>query len=234
MEVIDEIIIETHNLTTIHNLCDDARENHKMIGIVSPAGYGKTTALISYARKHNDCVIMVKALKSANARLFYSSIYNENDDENYNPGLPLYFSLRKAAQRLIGESKNMLLIIDEAGKFTPTMLEYLHEFRDLTKGNTGIVLSGVEYFRDNLENWNLRKKNGMPEVYSRINAWQELAPPTYDEIIAIIRAYDISDKGLEKSCRSVSDYRQLTNIIKNYKVKQSRQLNLSSISRGKQ
>lgn len=214
IEVIDPIVIRTNNFDSIFSSCDDARENQKVIAISSPTGYGKTTALVSYKKMYGDNILLVKAFKSQNASLFYSSIFNGNVDENYKPTLHKYFAIRKAAS-IFDNNRKMLLIIDEAGKFTAPMLEYLHEFRDLTKGNTGIILAGVG-FREKIENWNENGKTGIPEFYGRINAWVKLDPPTEEEIINIIHEYKVYDNKFEKECLNVENFRVLTNKIKNY------------------
>jgi hypothetical protein len=153
-----------------------------------------------------------------NARLFYSSFSNLIADESYNPSLPLYFCLKKAANVFLEDSPNKLLIIDEAGKFLPAMLEYLHEFREMTRETTGIILGGVEYFQTNLMMWNIKNKLGMPEVYSRISAWQTLNKPQYNEVVALIQAYSIKDSSFERSNKGVENFRILQNRINLYKT----------------
>ena len=60
METIDSLIIETDNLKTIYNICDDALENHKIIAIISPPGFGKTTALVTYSYTKKDNAVIEK------------------------------------------------------------------------------------------------------------------------------------------------------------------------------
>ena len=109
-----------------------------------------------------------------------------------------------------------MLIIDEAGKFSPRMLEYLHELRDLTTDTTGIILAGPEYFEEHLINWKDKKVTGIPEVYSRITTWVKLRPPTSNEKIELIRAYNIHDNDFEKFIKYSLDFRDVKNKITNY------------------
>jgi type II secretory pathway predicted ATPase ExeA len=215
METIDSIIIEIDNLKTIFNICDDALENHKIIAIISKPGLGKTTALVTYSYTKKDNVVIVQVGKSVKPRVFFSSIYNEIGDENYDPGIPLYFIIRKAAS-IFNQGKNMLLIIDEVGKFSPTMIEYLHEFRNLTRGNTGIILSGPPSFKNSMVKWNASDKSGMPEFYSRISSWQYLELPTLKEISAILKEYKIFDPKFEKENSTVKSFRELKINIDEY------------------
>jgi len=209
-------ILETDNFVTVFNCCKDALVNKKMMAIIGAPGFGKTTAIESFQRRFHDNAVIIKAQKSMTAKIFFSSILNSLGDENYSPSMPLYFCIRKAASYFNNETYNKLLIVDEAGKFKPPMLEYMHEFRDLTKDSTGIILTGVEYFRNNMNNWVEQNITGIPEIFSRINSWQQLKPPTTREIFAIIQAYGIEDRDFIKEHRNISDYRILVNKIKDY------------------
>ena len=217
METIDNNIIITKNLKTIHNVCMDTLENQKMISIIGPTGYGKTTGVITFQKKNRDNVIVIKASKSSNASIFYSSMYNSIGDSSHKPNLHRYYAIRMAARAFTSKKKKMLLIIDEANKFSPSMLEYLHEFRDLTRNNTGIILSGTMEFKTNIEKWKDSGKSGIPEFYGRINTFKTLFEPSDDEIVSILREYGIHDRAFEKECKdNVIDFRDLTSRAKNY------------------
>jgi hypothetical protein len=171
---------------------------------------------------YREQVVYVKAQKSMNAKLFYSSIYNKMVGESYNPKLSTHFIIRKTANKFNESNTNKLLIIDEAGKFTQLMLEYLHEFRDETQGTTGIVLVGPEYFAHNMETWNNKMVDGMPEVYSRISHWVELKAPTFNEKVALANAYGIFDKVFINYLKKANDFRLIKNLILNYQATHSK------------
>ena len=64
-------------------------------------------------------------------------------------------------ENLLNQELTKLLIRDEASK----VYEYLHEFRDSTQNNTGIILTGVEYLKSNMETLVDKSVKGMPEIY---------------------------------------------------------------------
>ena len=74
-----------------------------------------------------------------------------------------------------------LVIIDEAGKFSQMNLLYSHERRDNTKETTGVVLVGQPYFQNNLDRWRRKGKEGVPELWQRIQSWIELKAPSTAE-----------------------------------------------------
>jgi type II secretory pathway predicted ATPase ExeA len=232
MEEIDEVVIQTHNLISIFNVCQDSLLHKNMNAICAAPGYGKTTGLVSFQRQFPENVVMVKVFASMSPSLFYSSIFNELSSQKYDNKLPLYIAIRRAANLFNNQGKNMLLLIDEATKFNHNFFQHLQDFRDLTRGNTGIVIAGGDYFKNKFEKWSIKAENGMPEFYSRINVWTKLKPPTFDEVVAIIRTHDIHDNGFEKKCKEVKDFRELKNIIDKYHIIKERQTkeNLKMVS----
>ena len=180
----NEKIINTNNFSTIKTCCRDAQNQSKMIGITGYPGAGKTTALLHYY-KNDPNTFYVKVQPSMRPKVFYSKILQNMGVPDQNNGIQLHYLIQKIAFILKNSNEKNLLIIDEAGKFSPRMLEYLHELRDETNENTGIILAGPDYFHSNLIKWVNRGKEGMPEVYRRINMWEELNKPTFSEVSAI-------------------------------------------------
>lgn len=222
----NEILLEFNNFITTYEACKDAHRYKRMVGIVGDPGYGKSTALEVYQLDNQDCVVYVDARLSMNAKLFYSTIYNTISGESYDPTVPLYFLIRKAANKFNEDSRNKLLIIDEAGNFSSKMLEFLHEFRDLTKETTGIILAGPNYFEENIKKWNRLMVRGIPEVYSRIGLWISLKAPTREEKISMIRAYGIKDEPFEKYVLGLnSEFRTTKHAIDNYLIASKKELN---------
>jgi len=209
LEEIDELLIETDNFATTTQTCEDAWLNRNMNAVVGETGLGKTTALISHLRNHPECTYYVKVTKSMNVKLFYSSIYSSTGLMDFDTQMPIYYVIRKASNFFCQDSTNKLLIIDEAGKFTPPMLEFLHELRDLTKRSLGIILAGPEYFQTRIEEWEKNGIPGVPELYSRINYWQKLEEPLFKEVKAFIRKHDINDIEFENENKGVQNFRVL-------------------------
>ncbi|MDP4210468.1 MAG: ATP-binding protein [Bacteroidota bacterium] len=208
-------ILETDNFRTIIDVCQDAMINKYLVAIVGDPGYGKTTAFEAFQIKNPETVYYVRVQKSLNAKELFSLIYNEIGSEYYNPSSTISQLIRRTANKFTETLLNKLLIIDEAGKFNAGMLEYVHEFRDMTQKTTGIILGGPEYFKTRLKDWKNSNRPGIPEVYSRINFWVDLEPPTYNEKVEIARVNGINDnkffKMLDKDCH---DFRAVQNKIK--------------------
>lgn len=152
-----------------------------------------------------------------NAKLFYASILDSMGLYDQQRGNSLYQLIRKIVYLLNEDYSKKLLVIDEAGKFTQKMLEYLHELRDDTIDSTGIVLAGPSYFQRNLIKWKNSNKDGMPEIYRRINEWIELDKPVLGEIREICYANYIQDEDIIKMLyKECFNFGELNNRIGKY------------------
>jgi hypothetical protein len=188
-----EILVSTVNYNAIMKLCKDAHENSKMVSVIGYPGAGKTTALLNYRGKKQD-IHYVRITASMNARQFYSQILTSMGVEGYSKGATLHDLINHVCLRLNYDQTRQLLIIDEAGKFKPKFLEYLHELRDNTAGLTGIILAGPEYFHENLKAWTSRGVVGVPEFYRRIQHWEYLNLPSKAEVKAICNARGVHEE----------------------------------------
>lgn len=209
-------IIYTNNYKRVINCCADVMMHQKFVSIIGGPGYGKTTALLDFKRKYPSDVAFVVAYKSISTKIFYHEILNSIEETSYTPVIESSLYIKKAAKKFTDSGVNKLLIIDEASKMSAQMFEHLHEFRDRTMENTGIILAGVDYFKTNMEKWVSKSVIGMPEVYSRINSWQILKRPSKNEYRSILESYNISDEEVIKHCLGASDLRILNNHIKDY------------------
>ena len=194
------------------NACDKARKYKFMIGITADTGMGKTTALRTYARQKN--VFYVSYDKTMNASQFFVALLRElaipftstlNDMMNF------------AADKL-NRLETPLLIIDEAGKLTHSMILYLQVLRDRTYGNCGIVLAGMPYFKSNLQKNAAREKEGYAEFLRRINIWHSFVGLQPKEIEKICSLHGITDKDKVRELKRQKRFGDLMNEIYLYQI----------------
>ncbi len=145
--------------------------------------------------KHeNENVFYVTATASMTPKQFYIGIINELGLEGNYESHKLYDLINTICFYLKTTDEKNLLIIDEAGKFKPRFLEYLHELRDGTEENTGIVIAGPKYFEDHIIKWKDKGIVGVPEFYRRVNYWEYLLLPKKEEIVSLCKAYEVKDR----------------------------------------
>lgn len=210
-------LVEIDNYITIKKACQYALDNSRMIGIFGYEGAGKTIALKKFYQDNRQ-VQYIRVTKSMSTSDFYKKLLGFQ----YEPSKG-YRSLYRIMERLTSISynsdENKLLIIDEAGKFTYSDLEYLHEFRDRTENSLGIIFAGQDYFHEQLLFGVKHKVKGLPEFYRRLNFKIWLERPKRTEIKAICKQYGIEDTNLLKDrFFKHENFSDLTNDIERYLV----------------
>ena len=205
-------IFSTSDFNAIQRGCKTAQKDRLMIGILADTGVGKTTALNVFSRQKN--VFYVPYAKTMAPKHFFAALLKEMGiafEGN------IYSMVNKISDEL-NTLKNPLLIIDEAGKLTHTMLMYLHELRNLTMKNCGIVLAGMPYFRSNLIKFSNKQKEGIAEFYRRINVWHELQGLSKLEIKGILDSNGITEPTARAEMANKKRFGDLQNAILLYNI----------------
>ncbi len=179
-------VLQTNDFAAIVKLCAAARKNHFMVGLLADTGMGKTTSLTACANSKNTFYVAFD--KTMRPKQFFTALLKEM-------GIAFEGNIHAMVNRVADELNEMetpLILIDEAGKLTHTMILYLHVLRDKTIKNNGIVLAGMPYFKANLTKLSNKQKEGYAEFYRRINLWHELEGLSRDEVTQICKVYSIT------------------------------------------
>nr|WP_299382184.1 ATP-binding protein [Allomuricauda sp.] len=210
-----EPLFRTRNFDVIQELCSKVQEKSQMVGLLGYPGAGKTEAF-KYYLSRNDNTAYMWFQKTMNPKEFYTKLLSVCGYENTSTKeLSFHTIMEMIALRFRSTKGKQLLIIDEAGKFNSQQLEYIHELRDLTRESLGIILSGPEYFHDNLMKWKSLGLVGIPELESRITSYVWLERPLRREIKAICNHHGILDTRIIKSqFYGIDNFRDLMHEIR--------------------
>lgn len=163
-----QTLYTTKDLQDVFYQCDFTRENRLMTGLIADTGFGKTSSLRAYSMQKN--VFFVTVDKTMNAKRLLRAILKEMKIAFDGNTHDIMLKISEELNRL----ESPLLIIDEAGKLNHAMILYLHDLREYTRTNCGIILSGMPYFKSNLQKFADKQKEGYSEFYRRINVWHKL------------------------------------------------------------
>ena len=177
---------QTSDLATVFNQCEKTRTFKLMAGLTGDTGMGKTTSLRAYSMREN--VFLVTVDKTMNAKRFFISVLKAMGIQFDGNIHDVMIRIAEELNRL----ENPLLIIDEAGKLNHAMILYLHDLRENTLENCGILLSGMPYFKRNLQKYAEKQKEGYAEFLRRINIWHELKGLSRKEVEVICNNNGIS------------------------------------------
>ncbi|QTE39507.1 AAA family ATPase [Mucilaginibacter gossypii] len=206
----DFTILGTSNYNSVQSICQKSQAHSLMNAVIGYTGAGKTTALYDYYRAGRN-VYYVECKNSMNRRQFLHSVLLEMGI-NYLGSV--YDMVKQIIEQLNSQTKP-LVIIDEAGKVSTNVLLDLHDIRNGTMYNAGIILAGCEYFQRDMEKAVTKEKPGYPEFHSRIVNWNILNRPTKTEITAICKGNGLNDDDIISDFHRLPNYRLLYNAILN-------------------
>lgn len=207
-----EELYQSVDFVSTFNACEKARKYCFMVGVTADTGMGKTTALRTYARQKN--VFYVSYDKTMNAGQFFIALLREL-------AIPFFGTLNEMMNRAAEELNRLespLVIVDEAGKLTHSMILYLQVLRDKTSGNCGLVLAGMPYFKANMQKYATREKEGYAEFLRRVNVWQPLEGLQPKEIEEICAIHGITSKEKVRELKRQKRFGDLMNEVYLYKI----------------
>lgn len=193
------IVLSTQSLKTIEQCCRTVQDDRLFFGITGEPGFGKSLAF-KYYKNNNENVYFITIEQSMSSRSLYFDLAKQLGVKEIDfKTVQLNSLIRSVSYALNHSGARNLIILDEAGKFTAKKLLYLHELRDATDATTGIIIAGPIYFRRNIEELKDRNKQGIPELFRRIQSWVSIDPPTDQEKTKFCEEKGIKDPYLIKA-----------------------------------
>ncbi len=200
-------IFKTTDFSTCTKACEAAQKNRLMVGLIADTGMGKTTALTAFSLRKNVFYLVYD--KTMAPKHFFAALLKEM-------GIAFEGTIHQMVNKIADELNtlsNPLVIIDEAGKISHTMILYLHVLRDKTLKNCGIVLAGMPYFKSNMAKFSNKGKEGYAEFNRRIQLWQELKGLSRSEIAFICQSHSITDETTIREMQGKKRFGDLYNEI---------------------
>lgn len=156
-------LTDTSNVRRIHNICFDAQNNSKSIGIADEPGCGKTAALRWYANI-NPQVAYVECEEYWTKKVLLQKILQAMGEDN---GGSVPEMMDKIVERL-SAMESPLLILDEFDKLKESGIQIFKTLYNKTEDNAGFVLSGAPYLRERITKGCNKDKQAYKEIRSRL------------------------------------------------------------------
>lgn len=216
----DWVILKTENYNIITEKLNNARTYALLTCIIGFPGAGKTTTFRNYRSSQQGKEVVYICLDvSFNAKDFYVALLRELGVPDYGYDVPIKFLATKITETIKEREEPVLIIIDDAGRFTAKMMEWFQLIYD--SENCGLVLSGTKKFKDDFDGWVRQNRLGVPELASRIDDWVILKEPTKEEMQKVAQKNGVSDSSvMGKLLNECKDYRRLTKKIIALRIKQ--------------
>jgi len=205
---------QTTNLAIASGILAQAQQYSRMLALSGYTGSGKTHALRLYARK-TPKAYYVLADSEMNKKRFLNAILQaigvRPDDSGVNTG-----EMLDAITRKLNGEVSPLLVIDDAGKLSDSLMRIIQVIYDRTESRAGIVLAGTEYLKESIDSKARRNKMGFRELKRRVAYWEEMAGLSMADVKAVCEANGVGDPGaISYFYNNVSDLGTLRNMIQN-------------------
>lgn len=178
-----EKLLPLTSYKAVHATCDMAWSDMAINLIYSPAGYGKTEGLMSYAQKNQTYTIYYRVLSTDRPREVLDGImFSLNIEDNRRISM-------SDRVRIIQEKLRMdpqLILIDEADQLRTNTLNIIREIWD--DGNCAIVIAGLPRIRAILERGDDMLSN-LAQLYRRVKFTTKLRPPTLEDIRLVVEKF---------------------------------------------
>lgn len=197
-----QIVRTTENYKTIQRIVADAKNESMWMAISNPAGSGKTGALADIYNHDTTGSIIFVQCEEWTAQQFLREVVRKTVGEKALKGG--YKNISELIQLIADyfnkrQFDNPLLIIDEADKLRPAALRTLIPLYNKTEDRLGLVMSGTENLRKEIERGVRLNRKGYDEIESRIGrTYLTLRGATKADVQAICQANGITDKHLQE------------------------------------
>jgi len=209
--------VQTNSYIKIYKTLQTTQELGQIRAIIGASGYGKSSALKIFEKRNSKTTLYMELDKTYRAKDIYVEILRFLDEGQYGYNIPTRFLAQKVSYLLEKRKDKLLIIFDDAGRFTPSMMEYFQAIYDRNEGRVGIVLSGTSKFKNDFEGWVKSEKLGIPELSTRISTWVNIEPPSLNEKINILKENGIELTDLATSiAKECDNLRTLSQKCKEY------------------
>ena len=208
--------IATYKSKKVTTVCDTARDTKRMVAIVGKTGYGKTTALESYAGKHASNTAYVFCHNMMTKKRFVESIAKAFGISHLGSAPMVLNRIEERMKR----DDTPLLILDDFRKVAGPIRGVVQLLFDLTvnKGFAAIVLAGTEELKEYIQSCAGYGYAGFPEFERRITNWVVLKMPTIKDVTNICKLNGINDRlCINAISRNIQNFGHLESLISNAK-----------------
>lgn len=208
-------LLNLTNFDMVQKICAVVLKESEFFTLLGETGSGKTSALLNFYDNHRKSCRYVRVGDRMKTLDFIEELSKQFDYRGPKRNGYMFMNYLKEYYAFVDEKE--LLIIDEGGRFKGPQYTILHEIRDLTEKKLGMLLSGPDYFLEDMERYTQKGIKGIPEFFRRIQLCVEMKPLSIKEIIAVCNFHKIDDvKLIQKKFIHFDNVGKLSTAIKNH------------------
>jgi hypothetical protein len=212
--ITDWKLCDTINFQEIGGTLDAAQDRSKMIGLTGHPGAGKTEAARIYCQRTPGAYYVLADTEMSKAR-FLADLMREMGMAVPGTGAVIPGQMiAEICERCISQEHRPLIVIDDAGKLSPTILRIIQIIYDRTKDRAGIVVMGTPQLKKMLDLKAKLDVMGFRELLRRFAYWITLDGINEADVMKICKANGITDPdAIRYLCTNVADFATLNFLV---------------------
>lgn len=224
-------LCETAAYKDVETFLADAQQYHNVSWIIAPAGIGKTTAALQYAKRHRN-VFVLPCSEDMHKADFVEELAKKIGIRN--EGLTVRATLTRIVDEVV-KLDRPLLVFDEGDKLTDSVMYYFISLYNALEDKCGIVFLSTPYIQKRMAKGLKLDRKGYEELYSRIGRrFVPLSSITEYEVNAICRNNGLTEeKAIATVVRESGEYKksQLEFDLRRVKKSTHKQIRIAAASR---
>ncbi|AXG70464.1 AAA domain protein [Kordia sp. SMS9] len=191
-------IINTSQSAELLNSFEESRQKGVNRTVIGDTGIGKTEIAKRYKNKYPDNTYMITVGMHLSPKDFLMQLaYAMN--AKFTPGSNhrTLLSIVNKIQNLYLSGNAPLIIIDETENLKLQVVGYIKALYDYLDTVCPVVLIGTDQLIDNIERWNVRNKQGIPQFWRRFRVGVRHLPTVKNkDITEMLEAQGVTDQAL--------------------------------------
>ncbi|MCQ2351292.1 MAG: ATP-binding protein [Paludibacteraceae bacterium] len=184
------VVVETRGYKRMTQLLTDAQENSLVFAVTGDAGCGKSEAVKTFARNHQN-VYNLSCSEYWNRKHFMTELL-QNMGVDYT-GCTVSEMMSEILYNL-KRKENPLLVLDEADKLSDQVLYFFISLYNHLEDHCGIVMCATDYLEKRIKKGVRCNRKGYKEIYSRCGRkFIPMQQVNAEDIAAVCVANGISD-----------------------------------------
>lgn len=214
----EETIVQTSAFKMLSKLFDDAQRHALTMGIIAPAGTGKSFT-IKYHQATRPNVYALQCREYWNRKWFLQELLIKMGRPHM--GMTIAEMMGEIERRLL-MIDGPQIILDEYDKLPDHVLSFFITMYNGVEGRCSFILIATDHLKKRIVRGVQLNKKGYNEIYSRLGRrFIEILPPSSEDIAMICTVNGIEDKATIRKVidDSESDLRRVTRKIHALKSK---------------
>ena len=158
------VTVQTKDFKVLTHILNDAKTHSMALGVIAPAGSGKSQTAKSFV-EHNKNAFLLSCGEYWNRKHFLAQLLEKMGRDS--GGFTVAMMMAEVV-RVLKQTQNPLIILDEADKLTDQVLYFFITLYNELEDHCAIILMATNHLEKRIRKGFNNNKKGYNEIFSRI------------------------------------------------------------------